>query len=260
MPVLFVGHGSPINAIEDNQWSRALRALGAELAETPGEPRAVLAISAHWYTRGTWLTSNQRPRTIHDFGGFPDELYRVEYPAPGDPVLARRAAALLGFSDDALTDDWGLDHGTWSVLKRLLPNADVPVVQLSVDGTLPGAAHLELGRSLAPLRDEGVLLVASGNVTHNLQDAFARMRTGDTAHAAWADGIDADIASAIMRRDEEFLARAHESERGRMAHPTPDHWLPILYAIGASHEDDEVAFPVEGFDYGTLSMRAVRWG
>lgn len=260
MPVLFVGHGSPMNAIEDNAWSRAQRALGAALAASVGRPRAVLAISAHWYTRGTWLTGDQHPHTIHDFGGFPDALYRVEYPAPGDPALALQVARMLGRDEHALRTDWGLDHGTWSVLTHLLPEADVPVVQLSVDGTLSGSEHLALGSKLAPLRDQGVLILGSGNVTHNLPDAFQRMRSGDTSSAAWAVRFDDEVVRAIDRRDGASLARAHESELGRLAHPTPDHWLPLVYAFGASSDDDAAAFPVEGFELGALSMRAVRWG
>lgn len=260
MPVLFVGHGSPLNAIEDNPWSRAHRALGAALVQDLGKPRAVLAISAHWYTSGSWLTGDLRPRTIHDFGGFPEELYRQRYPAPGDPALARRVADLLGRGEQALVDDWGLDHGSWCVLARLLPDADVPVVQLSVDGTLPGSAHVALGTKLAPLRDQGVLILGSGNITHNLPDAFRRMRSGDTTQAAWAERFDDEVARAIDRRDGALLMHAHESELGRLAHPTPDHWLPLLYAFGASSDDDAVTFPVEGFDLGALSMRAVRWG
>ncbi|OGQ21507.1 MAG: 4,5-DOPA dioxygenase extradiol [Deltaproteobacteria bacterium RBG_16_71_12] len=260
MPVLFVGHGSPLNAIEDNPWSRAPRALGAALAARIGKPRAVLAISAHWFTRGTWLTGELRPRTIHDFSGFPEELERVEYPAPGDPALASHVARLLGRDERALRTDWGLDHGTWCVLTHLLPEADVPVVQLSVDAELPGPAHLALGGLLAPLRDQGVLILGSGNVTHNLPDASRRMRSGDTSSAAWAVRFDDEAARAIERRDGALLASASDSELGRMAHPTPDHWLPLLYAFGASHEDDAVSFPVEGFDLGALSMRAVQWG
>lgn len=260
LPVLFVGHGSPLNAIEDNRWSRAQRALGASLLQDAGKPRAVLAISAHWFTRGTWLTGELRPRTVHDFGGFPDALYRVEYPAPGDPALALQVARMLGRDERALRTDWGLDHGTWSVLTHLLPEADVPVVQLSVDGELPGPVHLALGDKLAPLREQRVLILCSGNVTHNLADAFLRMRSGDATRADWAVRFDDEAARAIGRRDGAFLARAHDSELGRLAHPTPDHWLPLLYAFGASSDDDAVSFPVEGFDLGALSMRAVRWG
>lgn len=260
MPVLFVGHGSPMNAIEDNVWSRAFTALGASLAKELPKPRGVVAVSAHWYTHGTWVTGDDKPKTIHDFGGFPQELFAQQYPAPGDRTLAAKVAKLVGKDASALRTDWGLDHGTWSVLKYLLPNADVPVIQLSIDGDKPAPAHVEIGKRLAPLRDEGVLVVGSGNVTHNLRDALSRMRSGNTQRTSWADGFDADVVRAIGQRDHAFLARAHDSEQGRMAHPTPDHWLPMLYGAGASLEGDKVSYPVEGFDLGTLSMRAVRWG
>lgn len=260
MPALFLGHGSPMNAIEDNQWSRAFAALGAALAKDLPKPKAVVVVSAHWYTRGTWVTGDEHPETIHDFGGFPQALFAQQYPAPGDPKLAEKIARLVGRDASALRTDWGLDHGTWTVLKYLLPHADVPVIQLSIDGDKAGTSHVELGRKLAPLRDEGVLIVGSGNITHNLRDAFERMRTGNHAHTPWADGFDSDVKKAVEQRDHAFLGRAHESDQGRMAHPSPDHWLPLLYAAGASLDGDPVSYPIEGFDWGTLSMRAVRWG
>jgi 4,5-DOPA dioxygenase extradiol len=255
MPVLFVGHGSPMNAIEDNTWSRAFRALGDALPE----PRAILAISAHWFVAGTWLTANERPPTIHDFGGFPRELYEIQYPAAGDIGLARRVAVLLADWQAGLSEEWGLDHGTWSVLRHLRPAADVPLVQLSLDARLPPAAHLAIGRALAPLRAEGVLIMGSGNVVHNLSDAFARMRRDDSSTPDWATAFDADVARALERHDHEFLARAAESEVGRKAHPTPDHYLPLLHAAGASDAADTVRFPILGFDMGSLSMRTVLW-
>lgn len=256
MPLLFVGHGSPMNAIEDNVWSRALRELAASLPK----PRAVLAISAHWYTEGSLLTADEHPRTIHDFGGFPQALFDQRYPAPGDPALAHRVSALLGSGASALRTDWGLDHGTWTVLKHLRPAADVPVVQLSVDRTASGRDLLETGRRLAPLRDEGVLLLGSGNLTHNLRDAFARLGRGDRSRVDWAEAFDADVARALSAHDGEFLAKAWESDLGRRCHPTPDHYLPLLHVAGAAGPDEPVAFPVTGFDAGSLSMRSVRIG
>jgi 4,5-DOPA dioxygenase extradiol len=256
MPVLFVGHGNPMNAIEDNAWSRGFRGLASALPS----PRAILAISAHWYVAGTYATSDDRPETIHDFQGFPDALSRIEYPAPGDPELARRAVRLVGERRASLSADWGLDHGTWSVLVHLRPAADVPVVQLSVDGRLPPAEHLAIGRALAPLRDEGVLVLASGNVVHNLRHAFTAWRRGDTATPDWAHEFDAAIARALERHDAEALTRALEGDAGRLAHPTPDHYLPLLYAAGASAPADPVRFPIEGFDMGSLSMRSVILG
>ena len=256
MPVLFIGHGSPMNAIEDNQWSRALRGYAKELPR----PKAVLCVSAHWYTAGTFVTGNQRPETIHDFGGFPDELFQVHYPAPGDLALAQRAVALAGVDRASLRSDWGLDHGTWSVLVHLLPKADVPVVQLSIDGRLPFADHLAIGRALAPLRDEGVLILGSGNVTHNLRHAFGSMRSGNTLTPDWARSFDEGVVKALASRDGKWLAEAPLSEEGRLAHPTPDHYLPLLYAAGASTVDERIAYPVTGFDAASLSMRSVRFG
>ncbi|HQR29485.1 MAG TPA: 4,5-DOPA dioxygenase extradiol [Anaeromyxobacteraceae bacterium] len=256
MPVLFVGHGSPMNAIEENEWSRGFRALAALLPR----PRAILAVSAHWYVAGTFATSDERPATIHDFGGFPEPLYRIEYPAPGDPALARRAVSLVGEQRAALRGDWGLDHGTWSVLLHAYPAADVPVVQLSIDGRLPPAEHLAIGRRLAPLRDEGVLLLGSGNVTHNLRLAFTAMRTGERSTPDWARRFDADVARAVADHDHAFLVRAPESDDGRLSHPTPDHYLPLLYVAGASQPGEPVGFPIEGFDLGSLSMRSILIG
>jgi 4,5-DOPA dioxygenase extradiol len=255
LPVLFVGHGNPMNAIEDNAWSRAQRALAKELPR----PRAILAISAHWYVRGTFATSGEKPETIHDFGGFPDALYRVQYPASGDPALARRAVALVGEKRAALSAEWGLDHGTWTVLVHLRPAADCPVVQLSIDGRLAPAEHLAIGRALAPLRDEGVLILGSGNITHNLGHAFAAWRRGDQATPDWARSFDDEVAGALAARDPRRLARALESEEGRLSHPTPDHYLPLLYAAGAAG-DDAARFPITGFDMGSLSMRSVLFG
>jgi len=252
MPVLFVGHGSPMNAIEDNRWSRAFRALGAELPR----PAAVLCISAHWYVPGVFLTGDERPKTIHDFYGFPPELSAVHYPAPGDPRLAGRVAGLLGPRRAAVSADWGLDHGTWSVLRHLRPAADVPVVQLSVDQRLAPGRHLEIGRALAPLRDEGVLVLGSGNVVHNLGHAFASARRGDFSTPEWAAAFDAGVAEALASHDGARLAGMLEGEAGRMAHPSPDHYLPLLYVAGAAGGSGAVSFPVTGFDMGSLSMRA----
>ena len=256
MPALFVGHGNPLNAIEENRWSQAFR----ELARTLPRPRAILSVSAHWYVEGTYATADERPETIHDFGGFPPELYRVEYPAPGDAALAARAAALAGPRAAAVAGSWGLDHGTWTVLVHLRPAADVPVVQLSIDARLAPAEHLAIGRALAPLRDEGVLVMGSGNVVHNLAHAFRSWRTGDDRTPEWAREFDLGIARALEERDHDHLTSVVETAGGRVAHPTPDHYLPLLYAAGASAADEPVRFPIEGFDMASLSMRSVRFG
>jgi 4,5-DOPA dioxygenase extradiol len=254
-PLLFVGHGSPMNAIEDNRWSRAFRALGAGLTR----PRAILSVSAHWYVCGSYVTSEARPRTIHDFGGFPEALFEVQYPAPGAPELARRVRALAGAEVVGESTEWGLDHGTWSVLCHLFPAADVPVVQLSLDAERTPREHLALARTLAPLANEGVLVLGSGNVVHNLRDAFARMGAGDETIPPWAAAFDRDAAAACAQHDLDFLARALEGADGRAAHPTPEHYLPLLYPLGAAAAEAPVSFPIEGFDH-SLSMRSVCLG
>jgi 4,5-DOPA dioxygenase extradiol len=260
MPVLFVGHGSPMNAIEDNRWSRAFRSLGEALPK----PSAILSISAHWFVPGTFLTGNDKPETIHDFGGFPQPLYEVQYPAPGQPDLAKRIADMLskGRPPNAATirNDWGLDHGTWSVLVHFRPDADCPVLQLSIDRRLPPAEHLALARSLAPLREQNVLILGSGNMTHNLRHAVLSMQSGDESTPEWASRFDAETTRAVEQHDADYLLRALDTDAGRMSHPTPDHYLPLIYALGASSPDDAVQFPITGWDLGSLSMRAIRWG
>lgn len=256
MPVLFVGHGSPMNAIEDNVWSRGFRSLAALLPR----PKAILSVSAHWFVEGTFVTSNPRPKTIHDFGGFPRELFEIQYPAPGDLALADRVVRLLGEKRASLADDWGLDHGTWSVLRYMRPDADCPVVQLSIDARMPALGHLELGRALAPLCDEGVLVMGSGNITHNLRYAFASTSRGDASTPPWASRFDAEVERAASQRDGDLLARLVASEDGRMSHPSLDHYLPLLYAVGAAEGRATVTFPIMGFDLGSLSMRTVLFG
>lgn len=248
-PVLFVGHGSPMNAIEDNPWSRAWTALGERLPP----PRAILCISAHWYVRGTHITANRAPETIYDFSGFPRALYEVKYPAPGEPELASRIEQLLAGAATR-RQDWGLDHGAWSVLVKLQPRAEVPVLQLSIDRTAPPQAHLDLGRALAPLRDEGVLVLGSGNVTHNLAHA---LRSGGSELPPWAERFDRDVAAAVEARDAAFLLRALDTEDGRRSHPTAEHYLPLLYVLGAAQGFERVEYPVSGFDLGSLSMRSI---
>ena len=253
-PVAFVGHGSPMNAIEDNAWSRGFKDLGRALPK----PKAVLAVSAHWYIRGTALTGNDLPPTIHDFGGFPEALYEVHYAAPGSRDVAKRAAELIG-PGTAISFDWGLDHGTWSVLCHMIPDAGCPVIQLSIDAEAPAARHVEIGRALAPLRDEGVMILGSGNIVHNLRDAFMRMRSGDFETPSWSSDFDAAVTDALDHRNVDTLARLIESKDAPRAHPTPDHYLPLLYAAGAAG-DDAAAYPITGFDLGSLSMRSVVFG
>ena len=257
MPVLFVGHGSPMNAVEDTVWSRGFRAMAGLV---PVTPKAILCVSAHWFVAGTFTTGNDRPKTIHDFGGFPDELFAMQYPAAGDVALARRVVELIGPARASVRLDWGLDHGTWTVLHHMRPGADVPVVQLSIDGRLPPSGHLELGRALAPLRAEGVLILGSGNVTHNLRYAMSHYAAGDVSTPAWAAKFDGEVARALGQHDGKFLAEVVKGDAGRQSHPTLDHYLPLLYVVGAADEHDRVAFPIDGFDLGSLSMRSAVFG
>ncbi len=256
MPVLFTGHGSPQHAIGDNPWRRALQTMGASLPR----PRAIVCVSAHWNTKGTLVTDNARQRTIHDFHGFDDELYEIRYEAPGDPALANEIVGALRPFGARASGEWGLDHGAWTALRPMFPAADIPVLQVSLDVTATARAHLDVGRALRPLRDRGVLLVGSGNVTHNLRDAFTRMQRGNTDTPEWAAQFDAAVEAALRARDERALLGMWPSQHGLLAHPTPDHWWPLLHAFGATDERDAVAFPIEGFDLGSLSMRSVRWG
>jgi len=257
MPVLFVGHGSPLNAIEDNRWSRGFAALGREIPH----PAAILAVSAHWYVDGTFVTGDEYPATIHDFGGFPQALYEIEYPAPGHLGLARQVQGMLGREQASLNAEWGIDHGSWSVLRWMFPGADVPVIQLSIDRRLAPGRHFEIGRSLAGLRKEGVLILASGNIVHNLRDAFSRKRAGNDETPDWARRFDEATKRAVATHDTpRLLSLASETDDGRLAHPTPDHWLPLIYAAGAASETDDVRFSSEGFDWGSLSMRNVIFG
>jgi 4,5-DOPA dioxygenase extradiol len=221
----------------------------------------VLACLTHRILADTYLTGNERPRTIHDFSGFPQALYEVDYPAPGRPDLAARIRGLLGDDRATLSADWGLDHGTWSVLRWMFPEANVPVVQLSIDRRLEPRRHLDLARSLAELRSEGVLLLASGNLVHNLGDAFGHMRAGNTDTPPWATRFDQAVAEALTQRDTSALLTAWpDTDDGRHAHPSPDHWLPLLYAYAATDDADPVHFPAEGFDLGSISMRNVLFG
>ena len=249
MPVIFAGHGSPMNAVEDNRWSRGF----ASLRDLVPQPKAILVISAHWFVDGTLLTANAEPRTIHDFSGFPKVLYEVEYSAPGKPDLARRVRNLLGEERSRLDSDWGLDHGTWSVLRWMYPEANVPVIQLSIDRNIDVQGHFDIARSLAELRDEGVLILSSGNVVHNLHDAFARMRADSQETPDWAQRFDETVKDVLTQRDtRKLISMWSDTSDGR-----PDHWLPLIYAYGATDSEDHVSFPNEGFDWGSLSMRNV---
>ena len=249
MPVLFVGHGSPMNAIEHNAFTQALSGLGKSLPR----PKAVCVISAHWTTDGTQVLTSEHPRTIHDFYGFPKELYEVEYPAPGAPGEAEQVA-----SDPAIKRDqnWGLDHGSWSVLRHMYPNADVPAFQLSLDMRRDMKSHLDLGREIKKLRERGVLILGSGNIVHNLRRIdWSTPRSGYD----WAVEFDSKVKSAIEGHDAGALASPQQWGEKLLAeaHPTVEHYLPLLYCMGSTDEKDAVSYPYEGFDFGSISMRAV---
>jgi 4,5-DOPA dioxygenase extradiol len=255
LPALFVGHGNPMNALLTNAYTENWARLGREIPR----PKAILSVSAHWYVPGTGVTVSTAPRTIHDFGGFPRELYQVRYPAPGDPDLARRVHQLLAPIDVALDDTWGLDHGTWSVLTHMYPEANVPVVQLSIDENRPAAFHFEVGRTLAPLRDEGVLVVGSGNLVHNLH-AYAWGRHAPDPYD-WAVRFEAE-ARQMMTAGEYGPLLEYERLGGdaALSIPTPDHFLPLLYVLGTQQAGEVTTFPIEGVDGGSISMLAVQVG
>ena len=255
LPTIFFGHGNPLNALMDNEYTRAWRRIGGSLPR----PTAVLSISAHWFVPGTGVTIGTSPRTIHDFGGFPQELYRVRYPAPGSPTLARRVRDLLAPIPVTLDETWGLDHGTWPVLHHVYPAADIPVVQLSIDESRPASFHLEIGRRLAALRDEGILIVGSGNIVHNLH-AYAWGRHAAEAYD-WAVRFE-ERARGMMIAGEIAPLVSYEKlgVEAQLSIPTPDHYLPLLYVLGTRQEGEPVSFPVQGVDGGSISMLAVRVG
>jgi 4,5-DOPA dioxygenase extradiol len=255
MPALFFGHGNPMNAIQDNAFTEGWAAIGRSLPR----PRAILCVSAHWYPPATLVTAMAAPRTIHDFGGFPRPLYEVRYPAPGDVLLARRVQELLSPVSVGLDEAWGLDHGTWSVLCHVFPDAGVPVVQLSMDETRAASFHYDLGRRLAPLRDEGVLVMGSGNLVHNLH-AYAWGRKL-VEPFDWAVRFEAN-ARALMRTGDHGPLVEYDAlgKDALLSVPTPDHYLPLLYVLGTQHPGEPVTFPVEGVDGGSVSMLSVRIG
>ncbi len=255
LPAIFFGHGNPMNAIRRNSYTDRWTAIG----DATPRPKAILCVSAHWYVPGAAVTINTSPRTIHDFGGFPRELYEINYPAPGDPELARRVQKLLSPLSVNLEERWGLDHGTWSVLCHLYPQADVPVVQLSIDETKPASFHYEIGQRLAPLRDEGILIVGSGNLVHNLHTyAWG-------AHAVepydWAARFESEVRELLLGNQHRPLV--HYETLGKdalLSIPTPDHYLPLLYVLGTGKPSEAITFPVEGVDGGSISMLAVQIG
>ena len=255
LPAIFFGHGNPMNALMDNSYTKAWRLIGEQ---TP-KPKAILSISAHWFVPGTALTISAAPRTIHDFGGFPPELYQVHYPAPGDPDLARRVQRMLAPLPVTLDDSWGLDHGTWSVLRHVYPGADIPVVQLSIDETQAPAFHYEVGRKLAPLRNEGVFIVGSGNLVHNLHAYTWGRRLPEPYD--WAVRFERQAKDLMLAGEYQPLIDYESLGRDAiLSIPTPDHYLPLLYVLATRQRGERIAFPIQGIDGGSISMLAVAVG
>jgi len=250
-PVLFVGHGNPMNAIEATQYTAAWQ----QMATTLPRPRAILCISAHWESNGARVTAMETPRTIHDFYGFPDALNRVHYPAPGAPELARQITELAA-GEVAADHDWGLDHGTWAVLRRFYPEADIPSLQLSLDRHCTPAQHVALARRLAPLRRSGVMIIGSGNLVHNL----GLIRWDATAPFPWAEAFDALVTQKIVDNDLDALVNYPALPDSTLAIPTREHYLPLLYALALRETREPVSFFAEGIDLGSISMRSCRIG
>lgn len=254
MPALFVGHGSPMNGIEDNTYSRAWEALGARLPR----PAAILSVSAHWLTRGTSVHISARPRTIHDFWGFPEQLYGIEYACTGAPEVAREVISLVTKTSVGADQEWGLDHGTWIPLLRMFPGADIPVFQLSIDMSRPSEFHYQLGEELAPLRERGVLVIGSGNIVHNLGRVDY---DPDADPYDWS--LEFDELSRRLIEEENHGALIDYAALGpaaRLSIPTPDHYWPLLYILALREQKEYVDFPVEGIAHGSVSMRAVAFG
>ena len=257
MPVLFVGHGSPINGIEDNEFSQSWTKLGKEIPT----PQAVLCVSAHWLTRGTYVTAMKNPKTIHDFGGFPKELYDVQYPAPGDPQLANDTINLIKTTNAGLNHDWGLDHGTWSVVRRMYPDANIPVLQLSIDYYQPAAFHYKLGQELAELRKKGVLIIGSGNMVHNLRMvSWDRMNESGYGYD-WALEMNELFKKNILSANHQSLIDYKGlGEAALKAIPTPDHYYPLLYTLSLQNNKDEIEIFNDKAQGGSLTMTSVRIG
>jgi 4,5-DOPA dioxygenase extradiol len=259
MPVLFIGHGSPMNAIEDNEYRRSWQALGAQFGARLPRPQMILCVSAHWLTDGWKLTGAARPGTIHDFGGFPQELFDQRYPAPGAPAAVQEISARPTRPPFGVDLERGLDHGAWSVLKPMFPEADIPVVQLSMDYSRPPAEHLAVGRQLKGLRERGVLIIGSGNIVHNLR----AMRLGAPSDQAydWAVEFDRHIAAQMQKGDLSSLADFEQlGPAAQLAQPSSEHYLPLLYAAGAADPQEPLRFFNDSYQAASISMRSAVWG
>ena len=257
MPVLFVGHGSPMNGIEDNDFSRRWTSIAKEIPV----PKAVLVVSAHWFTRGTHITAMDFPKTIHDFGGFPKELFAVEYPAPGNPVLAKETVSLIHSANVELSHDWGLDHGTWTIVRHMYPNADIPVLQLSIDYTKDAKFHYELAKEIYSLRKKGVLIMGSGNLVHNLgMVAWDKLYEPDYGYD-WAFKINNTFKDLIESGSHDRLIDYNKlGKEALLAIPTPEHFLPLIYTLGLKGKQDDVSFFNDKAVGGSLTMTSVKFG
>ncbi|WP_232214790.1 4,5-DOPA dioxygenase extradiol [Asinibacterium sp. OR53] len=257
MPVLFIGHGSPMNGIEDNEFSERWTRMAKELPV----PQAVLVVSAHWFRKGTLVTAMDFPRTIHDFGGFPQALFDVQYPAPGSPALAKETASLIHTTQVEMDHDWGLDHGTWTIVRHMYPEANIPVLQLSIDYTKGPQYHYELAKELYGLRKKGVLIIGSGNMVHNLR-MVAWDRINEPGYGYdWAIEMNQTFKQLITSGDDQSLIRYDQlGTAGRLAIPTPEHYLPLLYTLGLKGKKDEVSFFNDKAVAGSLTMTSVKWG
>jgi len=257
MPVLFVGHGSPMNGIEVNEFSTKWRSLAQQI----DKPKAVLVISAHWFTKGTKITAMDFPPTIHDFGGFPEALFQVQYPAPGNSALAEETATMIHLTKVVLDHDWGLDHGTWSIVRHMYPNADIPVLQLSIDYSKPASYHYELAKELYALRKKGVLIMGSGNMVHNLRMiAWDKMDVPGYGFD-WALHMNNIFKMHISNGNHESLI--HYEQLGKdalLSIPTPEHYLPLIYTLGLSTKQDPISFFNDKAVAGSLTMTSVQFG
>lgn len=257
MPILFIGHGSPMNGIENNDFSQQW----AKTAAAIKPPNAILVISAHWLTNGTFITAMDKPKTIHDFGGFPDALFAVQYPAPGDPLLAQETRALIQSTNVGLDHDWGLDHGAWTVLRKMYPDASIPVLQLSIDYSKPAAYHYQLARELSALRKKGVLIIGSGNMIHNLRMvAWDKMDVPNFGYD-WAIEMHELFRNKITERDHQALINYETlSKSARLAIPTPDHYFPLMYILGLQGKNETPVFFNDQLVAGSLNMTSVKFG
>lgn len=254
-PLFFIGHGSPMNALADNSFTQSLKSMRTHCPS----PKAILCISAHWMTEGSWVTAMPKPKTIHDFYGFPEELFNVQYPAPGSPEIAEHISKTI-LDPKIHTDNemWGLDHGAWSVLKHIYPEAQIPVLQLSLHMEMPPEYHFKMGQQLRPLRDQGILIVGSGNIVHNLRV----IKWGaDPEPYDWAIEFDQWSKEKLEARDfRAFVTDFHKSEAGKKSVPTNEHYFPLLYVLGASDENDQLHFDFEGIQNASISMRTFSLG